>query len=545
MGKKNVKKNTGKPGLSKPEKENQPSRPWIGLAPTVFCTGAGIMIVEMAASRLIAPYYGTSILVWTVLIGALLVFLSTGYWLGGKLADRRPEPAPLYRLILIAGVATCLLPLLASPLLEISVSAVNVSTGEFSAVKLVLPMVGTVLLLAVPIVALGCVSPFAVRLAAGELEHLGNTAGRLYAVSNLGSIAGTFLPVLALIPWLGTRNTFFFAGGLLVLVGVLGLARRRGALWLLLPLLAASLSPNVIRPVEGLVEETESLYHYVQVSKYFGCEKAGGEGVKLYLNEGHSMHSSWCPGHLWLNQIWDWLSIAPYLAGNEEKLEDLLIVGLAAGTVAQQYKELYPDIHIDGVEIDAEVIDMGRKYFDLDRFVSPENQYAMDGRTFLYRTPKRYDVIVLDAFRQPYIPFHLVTVEFFEHVRNHLKTGGIVVMNVNKVQPKRHDLSRLVLATMEQVFGHTISWSSDSFNDILAAADVPLDAEKARERMRASIHPQVRRLERRMNPPKDSKLAGTKGFNLFEAGGEPFTDDRAPVELAWDAMFLGLAETGK
>ena len=181
------------------------------------------------------------------------------------------------------------------------------------------------------------------------------------------------------------------------------------------------------------------------------------------------MHSSYCPEVTWLNQYWDWLSIAPYLSGDGKNVEDLLIVGMAAGTVAQQYREIYPEIRIDGVELDGDVVEMGRKYFELDRFVAPEHQYVMDGRSFLYRTPKRYDVVVMDAFRQPYIPFHLVTVEFFDLVRRHLKPGGVVVMNVNKVRPNQHDLSRLVLATMGQVFEHTISWSSDSFNDILAA----------------------------------------------------------------------------
>ena len=288
MGRNKAKKAVKKQGSSSSETPKKVTRPGLPLAPTVFCTGAGIMIVEMAASRLIAPYYGTSILVWTVLIGTLLIFLSTGYWLGGKLADSRPEHGLLFRLILLSGVAVCLLPILARPLLGISVSAVNVLTGEFSAVKLVFPLLGTVLLLAFPIVALGCVSPFAVRLATDDLDRLGNTAGRLYAVSNLGSILGTFLPVLALIPWLGTRNTFFFAGGLLIAVGALGL-RRKAVLpaLVVLPLISAW-GGQSIRPVEGLVEETESLYHYVQVSKYFGCEKVGGEGVKLYLNEGHS-----------------------------------------------------------------------------------------------------------------------------------------------------------------------------------------------------------------------------------------------------------------
>ena len=253
------------------------------------------------------------------------------------------------------------------------------------------------------------------------------------------------------------------------------------------------------------------------------------------------MHSSWCPGKLWLNQFWDWFSIAPYMTGIQDDVKDMLIIGMAGGTIAQQYKSLYPDLHIEGVEIDGEIVRLARKHFELDQFVKPEDQYVADGRTFLYGTQQRYDVIVVDAFRQPYIPFHLTTVEFFEQIRGHLKDNGVMLMNVNKARPGDHRLSSMVLATIQKVFRHTMTWSSDQFNDLTAASMADLDPEVMRGRMRASVHPEIVNLEKQMTAALGKGKKGVTGFNVYKPAGTILTDDLAPVELAWDTMFFGAA----
>lgn len=512
------------------------------LALTVFTCGGSIMVIEMAASRLIAPYYGTSLPVWTALIGTLLIFLSLGYFFGGRLADRRPFAGPLYSLIGVAGISTMVLPYLAHWLLGFSLSAININDGGYSVAGIVIPLLATITLLALPITALGCVSPYAVRLAAETLEGVGTTTGRLYAISNIGSILGTFIPVFVLIPLFGTRNTFLIAGGILLLLASLGLGRYRWlAGWLLV--LPALVLPTTVKPVSGLVEASESLYHYIEVTTYNSCKKVGGQGVKLRLNEGHSMHSSYCPGHLWLNRYWDWFSMAPYISGKADSVDSLLIVGLAAGTIAQQYKSLYPNIRVDGVEIDGDILKVARKHFELDSFVARENQYVMDGRTFLYRTDRRYDVIVVDAFRQPYIPFHLTTVEFFELLKSRLTDEGVMVMNVNKIRPGVNRLSSMILATLKKVFPHQMTWSSDTFNDLLVGSLVPADPKATMARMEHAPQEAIRKLASAMKRKAvKKKYKDLVGFNRVALGNDPLTDDRAPVELAWDGMMLGMAQ---
>lgn len=513
--------------------------PWL-LGLTVFCCGMAVMIIEMAASRLIAPYYGTSLPVWTALIGTLLIFLSVGYTIGGRLADRHPTPKWLFLIIAIAGVFTVVLPFIARPLLMLSMGAVQVSTKSYSAASLILPILITVLLIAVPVTALGCISPFAVRLAARSVEGMGRIAGRLSAISNAGSILGTFLPVFLLIPGLGTKNTFVVAGALLLVVAAVGLAQLKVLAAVALVLVPAFGFSSTVKPTDGLIYETESNYHYIQVLKSKFCRQDDPQGVKLYLNEGHTIHSNYCSDRLWLGKYWDWFSLAPFAAGNAASVDKVLIIGLACGTMAQQYKELFPDARIDGVEIDGEVLSVCRRYFHLDDVVKPHNQYAQDGRTFLQRSKTQYDVIIVDAFRQPYIPFHLTTQEFFATVASHLTPSGAVIMNVNRVRPQEHDLSARILATIRTVFPYSLTWSTDKYNDIITAAQVPLDPETTLTRLEQAPQKAAQRLARKVRryalPGSDSGF----GFNLFEAHGEPLTDDQAPVEVLWDSMFLAL-----
>ncbi|MCU0664725.1 MAG: fused MFS/spermidine synthase [Myxococcota bacterium] len=525
--------------ISLPRSRERPS--WF-LAVTVFTCGMAVMIIEMAASRLIAPYYGTSLPVWTALIGTLLIFLSVGYTVGGRIADRHPRPEVLYRIIAAAGACTVLLPFIARPVLMLSMNAVNVSAKSYLVVALVVPIVVTVLLVAAPVTALGCVSPFALRLSARSVEGMGRIAGRLSAISNAGSILGTFLPVFLLIPFLGTKNTFIVAGALLLVVAGIGAARIKLLALAMLALVPAVGITATVKPSSGLIYETESNYHYIQVLKNGMCGKDDEQGVKLYLNEGHSVHSSYCSKRLWLGRYWDWFSMAPFAAGNASKVNRVLIIGLACGTMAQQYKELFPSAEIDGVEIDGKVLEVCRRSFHLNDFVSRERQFELDGRTFLYREEAPYDVIIIDAFRQPYIPFHLTTSEFFMAVKSRLAPDGAVVMNVNRVKAANHQLAQRVLSTIHTALPHTLTFSTDKNNDIIIASAMPLDPETTLARMEEAPSEAARRLGRKARSYARYAAVGTAGFNAFVPAGAPLTDDRAPVEALWDGMFLSLAQ---
>ncbi len=189
----------------------------------VFVSGASSLAVEFSASRLLAPYFGTSLFVWANLIGLILLYLTIGYYLGGRLADRYPRPEVLYTLTIIAAFLISLIPLISKPILEWSQSSfATYSVGVFYG-----SLISVILLFAAPMILLGCVSPFAIRLRIERLGKSGRTAGQLYAISTAGSILGTFFPVLFLIPTIGTYRTFFTFAVALLIVSIVGLASTR------------------------------------------------------------------------------------------------------------------------------------------------------------------------------------------------------------------------------------------------------------------------------------------------------------------------------
>ena len=385
---------------------------------------------------------------WANLIGLVLLYLTLGYYVGGRIADRRPDDRLLLRLVAIAAFGIGLIPLVAKPILNLSTEAfAGLSLGVFWG-----SLFGVIFLFAIPITILGFVSPFAIRLSTANLSSAGANAGRIYALGTLGSILGAFLPVLLLVPNIGTRNTFLAFALVLLALAVAGLKSWR-FLTLLIVLAAitvlVNVRPDVVRAAERgtLVYEDESIFNFIQVQEtdphqrdcirapvgtsFSPVEVADSGMRRLVLNEGLATHSVFFPtlGSQPLTcGPWDYFLLAPqFRKQHPGQVEDILIVGLGTGTVSKLYNQVYGDrTHIDGVEIDPQIIDIGRDMFDMNE---PNlNAVAEDGRYFLRRTDRAYDVVMVDAYRQPYIPFQLTTREFFEEIQNHLEDDGIVAL---------------------------------------------------------------------------------------------------------------------
>ncbi len=336
---------------------------WFLLA-AVFFGGICSLGVELTASRLLAPFFGTSQLIWANVIGLTLIYLTIGYRWGGRLADRRPDERLLGLILVGAGLSTAIIPLIARPILQWSASAFSsFSVGVFFG-----SLFGVLILFSVPIILVGMISPFAIRLSVRNVETAGSTAGSLYALSTVGSIIGTFLPVLLLIPTIGTARTFYFFALLLVIVGALGMRRRLAYLAIpaVLILAAFQLGISGIRDpfCTGCVSlfETESTYNYIQVAENdYGPDST--EQIGLILNEGQAIHSIYNtrfgetqnPNDLLTAGPWDFFSVAPYLYPNRTKadVDGLLMIGSAAGTIPKQFLAFYgDDARIDAVEID-------------------------------------------------------------------------------------------------------------------------------------------------------------------------------------------------
>lgn len=490
------------------------------LGVVVFMGGAGILATEIAASRLLAPYFGSSTVVWANIIGLILVYLSLGYWLGGKVADRRPEPRLLGQIVVVAALVIAVLPFAARPILDLTVRGLDaVSVGA-----VVGSFFAALALFAVPVTLLGVVSPFAIRLALVDVGEAGSVAGRLYALSTVGSILGTFLSAIVTIPLVGTQRTMLGSAALLVFAGALLLSRR----WQLLALAVAALlaiPAGVVKPTPGLLHESESTYQYIQI-----IERADGSRA-LKLNEGVAVHSVWYPDSVLTGGEWDMFLLVPPLLGRP--VEKMAVIGNAGGTIARAFGELYPDVQIDGVEIDPEVSEAGRRYLGLD--ANPKLEViTADGRPYLELTEERYDVIVVDAYRQPYIPFYLATKEFFELARDRLRPGGMLALNVAAV-PGDERLSEAIGSTVLAAFPQAWRWKPLRFNELVLAPDRPMSRAHLRERVE-----QV--------PDAVSSLVPLFQQNLerIRREAEPLTDDRAPVEWLTDRMIVEfIAEGGE
>jgi len=498
---------------------------------TVFFSGLTSLGAEMVAPRLLNNYFGNSNLIWASIIGLILIYLTLGYFLGGAWADRSPHASTFYRILVWAAFSVGMIPLVAYPILGPVRDAFNslqvgVLAGSFITV---------LVLFAVPITLLGTASPFAIRLALSDTRNAGKVAGKIYAISTLGSFTGTFLPVLVLIPMIGTFRSFLALALLLLAVALYGLWKTTGSrtalvylwmpvalalLWFLAPALSGSRE-------QGLIYETESAYNDIQVVQQ-------GDYTLLRLNEGQGVHSIYNPNELFYQGPWEQVLVAPFFnnAFNLDDLKSMAIVGLAAGTTARQATAVYgEDLKIDGFEIDPEIVRVAREYFDMTQ---PNlNVYVEDGRVGLAGSEARYQVISVDAYRPPYIPPHMVTREFFQLVRDHLTADGVMVINVGR-GPDDRRLVEALTGTLLTVFSSAhVMDIPETYNSIVFATVQPTQASNLLEaytrlEQNGTTHPLLLQA-------MQITLANARESSTSDV---VFTDDRAPIEWMTNALIL-------
>ena len=510
-------------------------RPYLYLL--VFTAGFTTLGVELSASRLLDPWFGNSLLVWACLIGLILLYLTVGSWLGGRIADRWPQPLVLLRIAAAGAFAVGLIPTVSRPVLRLA----SLGLDSFDVGLLGGSMAGILFLFAVPVILLGCISPFAVRLAIRDVQGSGGVAGRISALSTAGSIAGSFLPVLLLIPTVGTRRTFALLSLALLIVVLAGLLRSRRPVDAVLLVAGAALiawlgfrPTGPLKAAEGLVYETESAFNYIQVLD-LGVER------QLRLNEGEGIHSVYRPAGGLADGIWDYFLLAPafnpapYAPAD---VQHVAVVGLAAGTMAHLFTEAYGPVALEGAELDPEIIETGRIWFNMN--MPNLAAYPMDGRRFLARPPKGssaaapFDLITVDAYRPPYIPFHLTTVEFFALARDRLAPQGVVAVNVGRTHTD-YSLVDAIASTMQAVFpsvyivdapdeGSTLGNSLViATNQPSTLADLQANLPAFASGMLGQVAVQVAPAARVAAPSADTPI---------------FTDDRAPVEQVVHTLVL-------
>ncbi len=496
---------------------------------TEFFAGMSVMAVELGASRLLAPYFSSSQIVWTIIIGTIMIAMALGNVWGGRSADRNPNPDRLYGRILIAAVWIAAIPVVGKyVIVAISGLLIIAVSNQF---LIIAAFISCMVIFVFPLFLLGTVTPSLAKYAVGNLEESGKTIGTLGAFNTIGSIIGTFVPTFISIPAVGTSVTFLiFAAILLVLAMIYFISVRRNAVKaavsVLLVLLCSLFGHSTSFAFwEGdLTYEGESIYNYLQV-------RETDRSIILSTNVLFGVQSITMKGDSLTGMYYDYALAAPYMVAEKSGL-DILILGMGTGTYAGQCSRYLEDARIEGVEIDQKITDLAHQYFSLPREIKVT---TYDGRAYLQAVEEKYDVIMVDAYQDITIPFQMSTVEFFTLVKEHLKEGGVMVVNMN-MHTSGHqgaDINTYLADTISHVFSEVY------------VADVPRCTN--RELFASSNPAMLANLQANVAAEENSglrELMGqvAAGLSAYEAGENILTDDRAPVELLGMRMIDSLIQ---
>ena len=482
---------------------------------TEFFAGVSVMAVELGASRLLAPYFSSSQIVWTIIIGTIMIAMALGNLYGGKAADKNPDPAALYRRILVAAIWIAAIPVLGKYVI-LGVSALLIFTVSTNFL-VIAAFVSCMLLFVYPLFLLGTVTPSLVKATVDSLDESGSTVGRLGACNTVGSILGTFLPTFVTIPAVGTAVTFLiFSGILLAIALAFFLSARRGtraaviSLILYLLCLLFGRSPAFAFWEDGLNYEGESVYNYLQV-------KEDEQSVILSTNVLFGVQSVRMKQGGLTGMYYDYaLAALPMAAAETPRV---LVLGNGTGTFAAQCLTYCPGCTVEGVEIDGKITELAHEYFALPEAVKV-TEY--DGRAYLQTVEERYDVILVDAYQDITIPFQMSSIEFFTMVREHLTPGGVMVVNMNMHSDGEGSINEALCDTIAAVFPYVAAADvrGNTNRELFACADASPAAK-----LTAGMAALERGELRTMTEQVASALVAEEG------GGHILTDDRAPVEL--------------
>jgi len=496
-----------------------------------FFSGMSTMSLEISASRLLAPYFGTSIFVWTNIIGIVLISLSLGYYYGGRLADEKATKELLSKIIFLAGIFFALVIFIAPVIMKLSISAISSESFAIFYASLL----GSAVLLVPSTLLLASVVPISLKLYYAEVRaenqtEIGRASGIIFAVSTVGSILGTFLPALFLIPFLGTKGTIALFSFILIFISLFGLGKKFvfGAFFLFL-VFSAFYSGEIKAKDENLIFAGESAHNYIEIAERNGIRY-------LLLNEGYAYHSIYNPNSVFVNGVWDYFAVFPLV---KKDAENAAILGLAGGTIAGQYERLFPSIGIDGVEIDEKIVKAAEKFMGM-RYKNLR-VHVNDARVFLEQNDKRYDLIIADAYKQPYIPFHMATKEFFELTRGRLNEDGILAINVAATS-ENAKIVRIMENTIKSVYKNVYIFHPEgTLNYIIFASDEEPDFDSLKMPESFNLS---RKEHERLNDIVEEFRRSAKKIEFDNSLGI-FTDDKAPVELYTELMILEYIKEGR
>lgn len=483
---------------------------------TEFFSGMSVMAVELGASRLLAPYFSSSQIVWTIIIGTIMIAMALGNIFGGKSADKNPDPDKLYGRILVAGVWIAAIPFVGK-FAVMGISALLVVTVNTNFL-IWAAFITCMAVFVFPLFLLGTVTPSLVKYTIDSLDDSGKTVGMLNASNTIGSIIGTFVPTFISIPTVGTAVTFLIFSGILLILGITYfISLKKGAAKItasvLLFAICCGLSPSLGFAFweKDLAYEGESVYNYLQV-------KDNDRRTALSTNVLFGVQSVYMKSGELTGMYYDYAMAAPLMADTDDTV-DILVLGMGTGTYAKQCMKYFDGVTAEGVEIDEKIIELSRRYFELPDEVKVT---AYDGRAFLNVCDKKYDVIMVDAYQDITIPFQMSSKEFFAQVRSHLNDGGVMVCNMNMRSKENDGINTYLADTIASEFSEVFTVDvGGSTNRELFASNDPQMAERFIEKSAELENSELYSLMSQVND----------GLSEYKAGKLILTDDKAPVEL--------------
>lgn len=483
---------------------------------TEFFAGMSVMAVELGASRLLAPYFSSSQIVWTIIIGTIMIAMALGNVWGGRSADKHPDPDRLYGRILIAAVWIAAIPVVGKYII-IGISGILIIAVS-SQFLVIAAFASCMVIFVFPLFLLGTVTPSLAKYAVGSLDDSGKTIGTLGAFNTVGSIIGTFVPTFVTIPAVGTAITFLIFAVILLALALLYFISEKAR-----PLQSVIASVLVVCCCvlghsgsfafweNDLTYEGESVYNYLQVRD---TEKS----TILSTNVLFGVQSVTMKDDGLTGMYYDYALAAQTMT--EDAAADVLILGMGTGTYARQCAHYFPDAAVEGVEIDEKITQLAHQYFEMPEETSVT---TYDGRAYLQAVEKTYDVIMVDAYQDITIPFQMSTAEFFELVKEHLNQGGVMVVNMNMYADDTDAAINTYLAdTIAQVFPYvyTVDVTGSTNRELFASFDT--DAAQ-----------NLKTHQTQLADADLQELLGAVSANLtaYSASGHILTDDKAPVEL--------------
>ena len=488
---------------------------------TEFFAGMSVMAVELGASRLLAPYFSSSQIVWTIIIGTIMIAMALGNLYGGRKADKDPNPDKLYGRMVIAAIWIAAIPVLGKYII-MAISAVLIFSVNNNFL-IIAGFAACMIIFVFPLFLLGTVTPSLVKFSVDSLDDSGSVVGRLNASNTIGSIIGTFVPTFISIPAVGTSITFLIFAGILLLLCIIYFASAKinfkkakkipvGIVLFLVCCLLGHDSSFAFWQSD-LTYEGESIYNYLQVYE-------NDDEVVLSTNVLFGVQSVYLKDKGLTGMYYDYAMAAPFMCGvNEKENLDILVLGNGSGTFATQCQRYFDNTITEGVEIDQKITDLAVKYFELPEDVKVT---TYDGRAFLNAVDKTYDVIMVDAYQDITIPFQMASVEFFTLVKEHLKEDGVMVVNMNMRASSEGSINQYLSDTIAGVFSevYTVDVQNNTNRELFASNNPDL-----LKTFTANVETEEDASLRAMM----SKVSGN--LEKYQAGSYLMTDDKAPVEL--------------